>query len=207
VEWSRWLWFCATETVLAVTPGPAVLLIVSLSFTRGSVAGLAGSFGILAANALYFALSATSLGAVLLASYRLFLVIKVAGAAYLVWVGLRMVLGSTAAAAPLPTVAWRRRRRPFSLAFLTQGANPKALVFFTAILPQFVNPQYGVVSQVAVLGLSSIVIEFLVLGAYVLTCSRVRSWVTDGRASSRLHRAGGVLLIGAGAGLAVMRRG
>jgi homoserine/homoserine lactone efflux protein len=76
-----WLLFCVTETVLCFTPGPAVLLVLSLSLTTGAGAGVGASLGILAANAFYFLLSATGVGAVLLASYELFFLIKWIGAA------------------------------------------------------------------------------------------------------------------------------
>jgi homoserine/homoserine lactone efflux protein len=86
-----WLLFCVTEAVLSFTPGPAVLLVVSLGLSRGGRAGVVGSLGILAANAIYFALSATTLGAVLQASWQLFVVVKWLGAAYLIWLGARMI--------------------------------------------------------------------------------------------------------------------
>src|SRR4029077_18380208 len=87
-----WTIFCVNEAVLCFTPGPAVLLVVSLALTRGPRAGLGATLGILAANALYFLLSATGLGAILLASAELFFLIKWLGAAYLLWMGLRMLL-------------------------------------------------------------------------------------------------------------------
>jgi threonine/homoserine/homoserine lactone efflux protein len=85
MPFQTWALFCATETVLCFTPGPAVLLVVSLALTRGARAGLAGSLGILVANAVYFILSATGIGAVLLASWQLFSLINWLGAAYLSW--------------------------------------------------------------------------------------------------------------------------
>jgi homoserine/homoserine lactone efflux protein len=203
-----WLLFCATETVLCFTPGPAVLLVVSLSLTRGPRAGLVGSLGVLTANVFYFALSATSLGAILVTSWELFSLVKWMGAAYLIWLGIRMI-ARTPSALPARNGAASTAefaRGSFSLAVLTQGANPKALIFFTAILPQFIDPRAHVGYQVALLGISSVVIEFAVLAIYVLTCRRARAWVRQPRFIAPVQRAGGALLIAAGTRLAAIRR-
>jgi homoserine/homoserine lactone efflux protein len=203
-----WLLFCLTETVLCFTPGPAVLLVVSLALSRGARAGVGGSVGILAANAFYFILSGTGIGAILLASWELFFLIKWVGAAYLIWLGLRMLLArSSAFAPPDPSAAPAPRSiAPFTHGLVTQGANPKALVFFTALLPQFISPHGGVPVQVAILGVSSILIELAVLCTYVAVCHRARTVVARPGFATSLNRVGGVLLIGAGAGLATVRR-
>ena len=200
-----WLLFCVTETVLCFTPGPAVLLVVSLGLTTGARAGLGASLGILAANAFYFILSATGIGAVLLASYELFFLIKWIGAAYLVWLGLRMLL-SRANAFEQASTAAPRTLRPFTHGVVTQGANPKALVFFTALLPQFIHPESAVPYQVTILAVSSILIELAVLSIYVAVCHRARGMMHRPGFATSLNRAGGVLLIGAGAGMATLRR-
>jgi len=208
MSFQTWIFFCLTETVLCFTPGPAVLLVISLSLARGAAAGLAGSLGILTANAFYFALSATSLGAILLASWQLFFIVKWAGAGYLIWLGVRMIASRSATAGASPNgdpITSQSPRKSFSLGFLTQGANPKALLFFTAILPQFIDPQGSVGFQVFVLGVSSVLIELVVLGIYVVTSRTARGWARHPRVAVPLQRAAGVLLIGAGARLAAIR--
>src|SRR5262245_28738357 len=156
-----WLLFCATEAVLSFAPGPAVLLVVSQSLSRGAWAGVAASLGILAANAVYFALSGTSIGAVLVRSSVVFSIVRWVGAGYLIWMGTRMIwMRPNTNSLQLQADPAAAKRNAFSLAVVTQGANPKALVFFTAILPQFINPAAPVVAQILILGISSVVIEF-----------------------------------------------
>jgi homoserine/homoserine lactone efflux protein len=200
-----WLLFCVTEAVLCLTPGPAVMLVVSMALMRGPSAGFGASLGILAANAIYFAVSATSLGALLLASSELFLVVKWAGAAYLIWCGLRMLIVTEHASVPVKKRETTGRWNAFSYGVITQGANPKALIFFSAILPQFVNPAGAVGLQLVILGISSIVIELVVLGLYVLLSHRARNLSQNRRVAGPMTRVGGALLIGAGARLAFYR--
>jgi homoserine/homoserine lactone efflux protein len=202
-----WLLFCATEAVLCLSPGPAVLLVISLSLVRGGRAGLHATFGILAVNALWFALSATSLAAILVASWQVFFVVKWAGAAYLVYLGVRMV---TRGARTTPGAGGEEppgHHRAFARGVVIQGANPKTLLFFTALLPQFIDPEGAVGAQVMILGASSVLIELTVLALYVATCHRMRRLVDTPRFAAPLERVGGLLLVGAGVGLAAIRRG
>jgi homoserine/homoserine lactone efflux protein len=203
-----WLLFAVTETILCLSPGAAVLLVLSMSLTRGWRPGLQASAGILVANFLYFLLSATSLGAILLASWEAFFLIKWAGAAYLIWLGLRMVVARGAgtintAAHSTPT---HTGRGTLLHGVVTQGANPKALVFFTALLPQFVNPAEPLALQIAILAVTSILIEFGVLASYAVLASRASRFAQRPRFANALKRVGGGLLIGAGAGLAGLKR-
>lgn len=198
-----WLLFCMTETVLCLIPGPAVLYVVSVGLGRGVRPGIGAALGILSGNALYFALSATGVAAVIVASSGLFNALKLAGAAYLVWLGLRMLLlqrGKPAAA----TVAATAVRKIFLRGFLVQTGNPKALVFFIALLPQFINPEHAVGWQILVLGVSSVLIEFLVLGLYVVAAARAMQ-LAGAHLAGPLERIGGGLLVVAGARLALLR--
>ena len=131
-----WIVFAVTETALCLMPGPAVLLVLSQALTRGTRASLWSNAGILAGNTFYSLLSATGLGAVLLASYDMFFAIKWLGAAYLVWLGVSAFFGRSAAlSVPVDGVPDRCCARMFTDGVLLQVANPKALVFFTALLP------------------------------------------------------------------------
>ena len=97
-----WVLFLITETVLCVTPGPAVLLVLWQGLARGTGASVWANLGILGGNAVYFALSATGFGAVLLASYEVFSLIRWVGAAYLVWLGVMTFVGKATVLAVAP---------------------------------------------------------------------------------------------------------
>jgi len=205
VSFQAWALFCLTETFLCLNPGPAVLLVVSLAMTRGRAQGVAASFGVLAANTLYFAVSATGLVALLDLSSRGFLAVRWAGAGYLIWLGARMLLRSArrdaeAAQAATPPA----RGRSFGQGFTTQAANPNLLVYFTAILPQFVDPKAPLASQVAILAGSSIAIELGVLCGYASLSHGIGRRAAP-RFRRLLERLAGMLLIAAGAGLATLR--
>jgi len=200
-----WLFFCATETVLCFIPGPAVLFVVSSALTRGARGGLLGSLGILAANTAYFILSALGLGAVLLASRAVFVAIKWLGAAYLVYLGIRMVVNRSNGPDHDQSPAAPRHPGVFWNGFVTQAANPKAIIFFTALLPQFIDPDQPAAAQIGVLGLSSVLIEFVVLATYVGTCRAAKRWVRAPWFGDWLLRSGGLLLIAAGVKLAATR--
>lgn len=199
--------FVVTEAVLSMTPGPAVLFVLSQALRRGPGKSIWASTGILAANALYFVLSATSLGAVIVASYRLFFVIKWVGAAYLICIGLRSFRNKSAMLA-LPETGSERSSggRIFRDGFFVQGANPKALLFFTAILPQFIDPRHSVPFQVLVLGLSSVLVEFMILFAYGQLAGGLTSAARSPRFELWTNRLAGSLLIAAGVGLARIRQ-
>src|SRR5262249_38494575 len=133
MTWQIWLLFVTTEAVLSMTPGPAVLYVLSQAIRRGPGKSVWASWGILSANAVYFTLSATSLGAVIVASYRLFFLIKWAGAAYLVYLGLASFFGKSSILSVLEAGNdLRSGRRILRDGFMLQAANPKALLFFTA---------------------------------------------------------------------------
>jgi homoserine/homoserine lactone efflux protein len=201
---STWLFFSGTEALLCLTPGPAVLFVLSYGLARGGRASLWANAGILTANTFYFVLSALGLGAVLLASHDVFTVIKYLGAAYLVYLGARTIYGAGLAlqadsVARATTEGWRTLTRGFAL----QAANPKALIFFVALLPQFIDANKAVAPQVVILGVTSVVIEFFVLAAYGYLAARAATIAREPKFVTVTNRVSGGMLVAAGAGIAL----
>jgi homoserine/homoserine lactone efflux protein len=207
VRFETWFLFVVTEAVLSITPGPAVLFVLSHGVRQGARKSIWASLGILSANAMYFALSATSLGALIIASYDLFFLIKWAGAAYLVYLGLKC-FSSNSSMLKMPEEKSRAvsNFRIWRDGFLLQGANPKALLFFAAILPQFIEPSYSIPLQILILGASSVVVEFFILLIYGQLAGQTLSLAKNPRFEKISNRIAGGLLISAGLGLARLRR-
>ena len=203
---ATWAFFVLTETALCLTPGPAVLFVVSQALKRGSLRSLWANAGILSGNAFYFALSATGIGALLLASHSLFVGVKWLGAAYLIYLGVKTFVDRGLASEDgreKPALGDGSGSRLLLRGFAVQAANPKALVFFTALLPQFINPGAPVAIQLLILGISSLFVEFLVLAGYGILAGRASSLAAQPRFAHATNRVSGGLLIAAGAGLAL----
>ena len=199
-----WFFFVMTEAVLCLTPGPAVLFILSCGLARGGRAALWGNAGILSANTFYFIVSAFGLGAVLLGSHEVFTVVKYAGAAYLVWLGIQTIRGAglairTDAGAQPRVQGWPMLARGFVL----QAANPKALLFFVALLPQFIDVQRAIAPQMVILALTSAAVEFVILAGYGYFAGRAAELARDIRFVRATNRASGSLLVATGTLLAL----
>jgi len=200
VNWDTFWLYVLAEAALSLSPGPAVMLVVACGLAYGARKSIHATLGILSANAIYFAISATALGAVLVTSKAFFVAVKWLGAAYLVYIGLSALFGR-----PSPITASRDDRsggtaRALYLSGLTlQLANPKTLVFFAAILPQFVDPRLPVGAQMAWLAAGSIVPEFFILGGYGYLASRAVRWTRDPRFTRLTERVAGALVLGAAA--------
>jgi homoserine/homoserine lactone efflux protein len=189
-----WWVFVCVEVVLCLTPGPAVMYVLSSALKSGARKSVASILGILAANTVYFALSATGIGALLLSS-KLFLAVKWIGAGYLVVLGLRLLFDHKSAVKE--ALIDHKSHHLFFDGFTLQMSNPKAIVFFAALLPQFLNPHAAVVPQIVILGVTSATVEFFILLGYGVMGSALTP-----RYARWTNRVAGGLLIGAGAGLA-----
>jgi len=206
MTWERWAVFMVMEIVLSLTPGPAVLFVVAQGLRYGGMRSLWASAGILAGNAFYFALSATGLGALLLASHDVFAAVRWVGAAYLVWLGIRTFAGRGGGLAAVPSHDASDAAsgpRLLGRGFVLQAANPKALVFFTALLPQFIDRAAPVWPQVLILGASSVVAEAMILAGYGAFAGRASVLARRPAYARTTNRVAGALLAGAGVGLAL----
>jgi homoserine/homoserine lactone efflux protein len=169
MTFKTWLLFLAMETALSLSPGPAVFYVVSQGARGAMRRTLPAAAGILSANGIYFALSATSLGAIIAASARFFTVAKWVGAAYLIYLGIKALHSANS----MHSVALADRaagdadlRGVYVGALTLQLANPKALLFFLALLPQFIEPAAPVVPQMLILAATSMLPEFCILAGY-----------------------------------------
>jgi homoserine/homoserine lactone efflux protein len=202
-----WIVYLAAAVGLSLTPGPNGLL----ALTHGARFGAArASFTVLGGVTGFLVLIAASLaglGALLATSEQAFTVAKWIGAAYLVWLGLRLWK------APPPSVdaahdaaghADRRRSRLFAQGFLVAVSNPKALIFFAAFLPQFMLPHASYWVQLAVLGGTFVVVEFLYELMVAGFAQRLAPWLA--RHGRWFNRVTGCTFVGIGALLATARR-
>jgi homoserine/homoserine lactone efflux protein len=206
MNWQTWAAFALTETMLCFVPGPAVLFVLSQSLSHGTAKTVWSILGIVAANTVYFVLSALGVGALLLASHDLFQALKWAGVAYLFWLGVSAILGRPSAAAAAPTSVTAGNFRLLASGFVLQMSNPKALVFFTALLPQFVDTHRSIGVQMTILALTSVVIEFNVQLLYAAIAGRAARLAAQPRYARLTNRLAGAMLVLAGFGMAAIRR-
>jgi homoserine/homoserine lactone efflux protein len=187
--------------LFSITPGPAVILASSRGAARGFASGMAVVLGIMLGNMVYMGLSAFGLGAIVLRSEHLFLAIKYAGAAYLLFLGLRTLRDAWRnvpdSAAPKP---WTH---PIWQGVSNQLANPKAILYYSAILPQFVDYRSAsFVGTILLLAATEWLVEVPVLAAYVALAANARR-IAFRRPSKIPQVASGLALMGVGASVAI----
>ncbi|MCK5934001.1 MAG: LysE family translocator [Fulvimarina manganoxydans] len=192
-----WLIYVATVLALMSTPGPSQLLMLANSGAHGLRRSLSTAAGDLSANLLQMLAAGFGLAAIIAASGTALAVIKWAGVAYLIWLGLRMIRGGR------PDRGGIEEGRPnatlsklYMQGFLTSAANPKAVVFFAALFPQFISADHAFWPQFIVLSATYLVMDGLFLSLYGASAS----WVAarfKGAARAWIERAGGGFMIGA----------
>ncbi len=203
------LGFTLASVVLIVIPGPGVLFVVGRALAHGRRCALATACGHAAGNYVVAACVAVGLGTILERSAAVFVVVKLLGAAYLVWLGIHAILrrkslASAFAAAAEPREGWRALRDGVVVGI----TNPKSYILFGAILPQFVNRGAGSVpGQMLLLALVSVLIGAVSDCAWGFAASAVRTWFASSpRRFELVGGAGGLAMIGVGVTVAITGR-
>jgi threonine/homoserine/homoserine lactone efflux protein len=203
------LGYALASFILIVIPGPSVLFVVGRALAYGRRTALATVCGNAAGNYVVAICVAFGIGTVVQRSDAVFTVVKLAGALYLVWLGAQAIRGRKRLARSVDTAAEQTSRRPaIRQGFVVGVTNPKALILFGAVAPQFVDRNAGSVQlQMLLLGLVSIGIGLISDSMWGLSASAVRRWFA--RSPKRLElvgAAGGVAMIGVGVTVAVTGR-
>jgi|SRR5580658_3112548 homoserine/homoserine lactone efflux protein len=201
MNWSLFAGFLAITVILILTPGPIVTLVISTGATKGMRAALVTVAGTSSGNAVLLVAIATGLDWVLAHAVYLFELLRWTGAAYLIWLGIQ---------------AWRhageQRLIPtgphvqFLRGFLVALSNPKTIVFFTAFLPQFVDPTRPAAPQLAIMCAVSVLLALISDSCWAIASGMGRAWFMKPTRARLLGRASGFTLVGGGIWLSLARR-
>ena len=204
--------YVAAAFLLAVTPGPGIFYVAARTLAGGRSEGVASSFGTGLAGMVHVLAGSLGVSAIVLTSAELFAALKLVGAAYLMWLGLRTIQAARRDAAAAfaggsaaPPVG---ARRAFREGILVEALNPKTAAFFLAFIPQFVDPAEGAIAlQFVVLGFVSVVLNTVADIVVAILTSRLRDGVTARpHLIRRLREASGAAMVALGIGLALAKR-
>lgn len=199
-----WAAFVAASVVLLVIPGPTILLVVSYALGRGWKVAAPVATGVALGDLTAMTLSMLGVGALLAGSAALFTALKWVGAAYLVWLGVKLWRAGSQLDVEARTEAVRPGRM-LAHAWLVTTLNPKSIVFFVAFLPQFLDPSRPFWPQMAIFEATFVTLAFANALGYALLAARARRLAGSPRAVRLLNRAGGTALIAAGAAAVTVR--
>lgn len=168
VDPARYLAFLSVMAVMAITPGPANLFAIATGMQKGKAAALVGVAGMNTGTLTWFAAAALGLGALIVAFPQVFHILTFVGAAYVVWLGVKSIISGAKNEAGPPVITIRPGRSAFADGFMVQVANPKAVLFFTAVLPPFLDVTKPVAAQLAMFAAATIGMDVIAMSAYGL---------------------------------------
>ena len=199
--------YCLAVAILLLIPGPVVTLVVANSLRHGTRSGLAAVAGASIGNVILLGATAVGLVAFFALMSEVFEVVRWAGAVYLIWLGISAWRSQGRPAVAAAPTATRSVRAVFLQGFLIAITNPKAIIFYMAFLPQFVDPHLPAAPQLLLMTGTMIVMGLLSDSAYALLAGRARGWFAAPGRLRLQERVTGTLLIGVGCGLLLARRG
>jgi len=194
-----WLAYVATSSVVLAIPGPTILLVLSYAIAHGRKATLPVVIGVALGDSVAITLSLIGLGTLLATSALWFTIIKWIGGCYLIYLGFTLL---RSAGKPMPVHAQQQPAsaplKLFGNAFIVTALNPKSIVFFIALLPQFISADHPVITQLWILGITFVVLATIGATSYALFAASIRRWLASPRAQKTYGMVGGGLLMGAG---------
>ena len=210
MDWHVWLAYFLAAWLIALSPGSGAVLSMSHGLQYGVRQTTATIVGLQIGLAFILLVAGAGVGALLLASTTAFMVVKVLGAGYLIWLGVKQwrapVDGAASdAAAPSEPAGLSVRQRLLRGA-LTNATNPKGIVFMVAVLPQFINPKQPLALQLAILLVTTLAVDSVVMHGYAFLASRLRALMQSVRARRAQNRVFGGVLMGMGASLLMVDR-
>ena len=207
MDFQIWLAFVAASTGLLLVPGPTVLLALSYAISQGKRVALATVGGVALGDFITMSASLAGLGALVLTSATLFTVLKWVGAAYLVYMGIKLFRSApTASLGELDKVTETSASSVFSHATAVTALNPKSIVFFIAFVPQFVSVENPLLPQFAILITTFVGLAAINALAYALLADKLRSKIARPSVLAWFSRLGGSALITMGVVTAAFKR-
>jgi threonine/homoserine/homoserine lactone efflux protein len=206
MSYDLWLAFVAASTALLLIPGPTVLLVLSYALSQGRPVAIATAAGVALGDFVAMTASLVGLGALVLASATLFTVLKWVGAAYLTWLGVKLLRSTPTRGLGVDTAVALPERDVFWHAAAVTALNPKSIAFFIAFVPQFLRPDAALAPQFAVLIATFVTLAALNALAYALLADRMRARIRRPATLTWMNRAGGGALIGMGLLTLTLRR-
>ncbi len=197
MTFETWAGFTLASTILLIIPGPTILLVMSYALGQGMRAATPLAIGVALGDFTAMTFSMLGLGAVLATSAELFMVLKWAGAAYLIYLGIKLWRAGGSLQAEARTDR-SSTAKMVAHAWLVTALNPKSLTFFVAFLPQFLDPAGDFWTQMLIFQMTFLTLAFVNAAGYGLVASRARTAISNPRTISLFNKVGGGCLIGAG---------
>ncbi|MEQ6434991.1 LysE family transporter [Comamonas sp. w2-DMI] len=206
MDWHTWLAFFVASWIIAVSPGSGAVLSMSHGLSYGVRKTSATILGLQLGLLLILLIAGAGVGSLLMASEWAFNAVKIAGACYLIYLGIsqwRAGGSSLIAQEVVPEISFRRR---VLTGFLTNATNPKGIIFMVAVLPQFMTSSRPLAPQLAILAVTMLAVDTTVMHGYAAGASALRGLMRSARAMRNQNRVFGSLLMAVGSGLFFVQR-
>ena len=191
--------FALALLIAVATPGPGIIAVVSCALGRGVREAIAMICGLIVGDLVYFSLAVLGLAALAHSMGKMFLVVKLAGAAYLIWLGIKLWRTKPELAATSPVTSAPRGFKGSMLAGLTVTlGNPKVIAFYAGLLPTFIELDKLTAGDAAVMGMILVAVVGGIPFAYALAADRARRFLDSRRRVKLMHQTAGTMMIGAG---------